>query len=51
MSLITRLKKSIADSRAEENMKATIEKQAAQIEYLAIMCDVELDDEEEEIHE
>ncbi len=49
MSLITRLKKSIAEAREQENMKATVAKQQALLEYVAIMADVEIDDEDEEV--
>jgi len=49
MSLVTRLRKSIAESREQENMKATIAKQQALLEYVAIMADVEIDEEGEEV--
>ena len=49
MSLITRLRKSIAEAREQENMKAAVAKQQALLEYVAIMADVEIDDEDEEV--
>ena len=49
MSLVTRLRKSIAESREQENMKATIAKQQALLEYVAILADVEIDEEGEEV--
>jgi len=51
MSLITRLKESIAEARERENMRATIAKQQALLEYVAIMADVEIDEEDEEVED
>ena len=51
MSLITRLKESIAETRERENMRATIAKQQALLEYVAIMADVEIDEEDEEVED
>lgn len=45
MSLVTRLRKSIAEAREQENMKAALDKQQALIEFLAIMADVDIDEE------
>ena len=45
MSLVTRLRKSIAEAREQENMRAAIDKQQALIEFLAIMADVDIDEE------
>ena len=47
MSLVTRLRKSIAEAREQENMKAALDKQQALIEFLAIMADVDIDIDEE----
>lgn len=45
---IQKLKRSIAEQRAEERTKAEVEKQGALLEYVAIMADVELPEEESE---
>lgn len=46
--LITRLKKSVRDSREEENMRATLDRQNAMIELLAILAGVDLTEDEAE---
>ena len=39
---------SIYDSRANENLRATVAEQAATIDYLAMMADIEMEQEEDE---
>lgn len=46
--LITRLKKSVRDSREEENLRATLDRQNAMIELLAILTGVDLTEDETE---
>ncbi len=46
--LITRLKKSVRDSREEENLRATLDRQNAMIELLAILAGVDLTEDETE---
>lgn len=43
-----KLKRSIAEQRAEERSRAEIEKQAALLEYVATMADVDIPTEDEE---
>ena len=49
--LITKLNKSIREARAFENLMAQSEKLKADLDFLAIMSDVEIPTEEDEIHE
>lgn len=48
MSLITKLKSTIAESRENENLRAEVDKQNALIELLAILNGVDLTDDEQE---
>lgn len=43
-----KLKRSIAEQRAEERSRAEVEKQAALLEYVATMADVDLPTEDTE---
>lgn len=47
MNVVKRLQKTIAAMRDDDNFKAEMDRQAAQIEYLAIMLDVHVDEGEE----
>ncbi len=44
MNVVKRLQKTIAAMRDDDNFKAEMDRQAAQIEYLAIMSDVRIDE-------
>lgn len=46
--IVRKLETSVKESREKEDMQAKIEKQAALIEYLAIMADIDLEEEEGE---
>lgn len=46
--IVQKLRRSIAEQRAEENSRAEVEKQAALLEYVATMADVDLPTENEE---
>lgn len=48
MALVKKLKESIAEARERENLKAKVAKQEALLEYVAIMTDVDIDEEGEE---
>lgn len=48
MSLITKLKSTIAESRENENLRAEVDKQNALIELLAILNGVDLAEDEQE---
>lgn len=48
MSLITKLKSTIAESRENENLRAEVDKQSAFIELLAILTGVDLTEDEQE---
>lgn len=48
MSLITKLKSTIAESRENENLRAEVDKQNALIELLAILAGVDLTEDETE---
>lgn len=48
MSLITKLKSTIAESRENENLRAEVDKQNALIELLAILNGVDLSEDEQE---
>lgn len=48
MSLITKLKNTIAESRENENLRAEVDKQNALIELLAILNGVDLAEDEQE---
>lgn len=48
MSLITKLKSTIAESRENENLRAEVDKQNALIELLAILNGVDLTEDEKE---
>ncbi len=48
MSLITKLKSTIAESRETENLRAEVDKQTALIELLAILNGVDLTEDEQE---
>ena len=48
MSLITKIKSTIAESRENENLRAEVDKQNALIELLAILNGVDLTEEEQE---
>ena len=48
MSLITKLKSTIAESRENENLRAEVDKQNALIELLAILNGVDLTEDEQE---
>lgn len=48
MSLITKLKSTIAESRETENLRAEVDKQNALIELLAILNGVDLTEDEQE---
>ena len=48
MSLITKLKSTIAESRENENIRAEVDKQNALIELLAILNGVDLTEDEQE---
>lgn len=48
MSLITKLKSTIAESRENENLRAEVDKQNALIELLAILNGVDLTDDEQD---
>ena len=47
MSLITKLKSTIAESRENENLRAEVDKQNALIELLAILNGVDLTEDEQ----
>jgi len=49
MSLVKKINTSVADAREFENLKAENEKLKAQLNYVAVMTDVDLDDNDEEI--
>ena len=48
MIKFAKIKSSISEERKNERMAAELEKQKALLEYVAIMADVELPDEEEQ---
>lgn len=48
MSLITKFKSTIAESRENENLRAEVDKQNALIELLAILNGVDLTEDEQE---
>lgn len=48
MSLITKLKSTIAESRENENLRAEVDKQNALIELLAILNGVDLTEDEQD---
>ena len=48
MSLITKIKSTIAESRENENLRAEVDKQNALIELLAILNGVDLTEDEQE---
>ena len=48
MSLITKIKSTIAESRENENIRAEVDKQNALIELLAILNGVDLTEDEQE---
>ena len=48
MSLITKIKSTIAESRGHENLRAEVDKQNALIELLAILNGVDLTEDEQE---
>lgn len=48
MSLITKMKSTIAESRENENLRAEVDKQTALIELLAILNGVDLTEDEKE---
>lgn len=48
MSLIKKLKSTIAESRENENLRAEVDKQNALIELLAILNGVDLTEDEQE---
>ena len=48
MSLITKLKSTIAEYRENENLRAEVDKQNALIELLAILNGVDLTEDEQE---
>lgn len=45
--LITRLKEDVRNAREEENLRATVDRQNAMIELLAILAGVDLTEDEE----
>ncbi len=49
--IIKKLRQSIAEARERENMKAKIAEQEALLEYVAIMADIEIDSDDEEVEE
>lgn len=49
MAQFKTLKMNIADARALEDAVATQEKTRADVDFIALMTDVELDDEDEEM--
>lgn len=46
--LIRRLKTSIPEERAREDLRAKVEKEEALLEYIAMMASIEIHDEEKE---
>lgn len=50
-NLLTRIKMSIRDARALEDLKAQNEKNIANIDYVAMMADIEIPTEEEEVND
>jgi hypothetical protein len=49
MSVVKKINGSIADAREFENLKAENEKLKAQLNYVAVMTDVDLEDDTDEI--
>jgi len=49
--IINKLRMPIADARAIEDTKAKVAKQQALLEYVAIMSDIEIEEDDENEHE